>query len=95
MPTEAPRISVNFTDKDSGLYETVIKDADMNERSDSGQVIWVLKQYYATRKKEAEVFTPTELTEGERRKAPVFGTRQTPALEPLVEPRKRQGPGES
>lgn len=71
------------------LFEMVQKDALLNDRSLSNQVVWVLKQYYVVRKKEAELFTPSQLREEERLKAPVFRMKDEPDESALPKHRER------
>lgn len=78
MASKLLRLSVTFPEN---IYTMMTRDAEANERSQSNQVIWVMKQYYVTKRREAEIFTPTELTEGERRQVPVFGTKDQQTLE--------------
>ncbi len=93
MPTELPRLSVNFPTQE--LFNMVLRDASFNERSDSGQVVWILKQYYAAKLKEVEAFTPTELSESERRKVPVFETKHPQLSELPSKPRESRNQDQS
>lgn len=68
MPTKKPRIHVTFPDV--ALYELVMKDCQLQDRTDSAMMIRIVKDYYATRKEEASLFTPNQLSEGKR--VPVF-----------------------
>ncbi len=93
MPTKLPRLSVTFP---VSLYETIKKDSELNRRSESNQVIWVLDQYYAERRKEADLFTPTRLREaGPAPRAPIYVQPDQPRSEPSLKPREIEGLGKS
>lgn len=79
MPTKLPRLSVTMP---QAVYDMVKRDAELNERSESSQVVWALKQYYAGMKKQVELFTLPQLHEVVRGQAPVFETPVPQALEP-------------
>ncbi len=70
MPTKHPRLSVTFPDL--AFYDMVAKDAALSRRSMSDQIIWIMDEHYAARKREANLFTPVQPPEG--RKVPVFET---------------------
>lgn len=83
MPTKHPRLSVTFPEQE--FYNTVFADATISRRSMSDQIIWILDQYYAERKKEAALFTPAPLSEG--RRVPVFEDTPQPQPERVSRPR--------
>lgn len=68
MPTKKPRIMVNFSDE--ALYDLLMKDCELQDRSDSAMIMRILKLHYANRKDEASLFRPDQLSEGKR--VPVF-----------------------
>lgn len=92
MSTKLPRLSVTFP---QDVYDTVKRDAQLYERSESSQVIWAVRGYYATLKKQAELFTSPKLHEAKRMEAPVFETPGQQALEPVLKPRVVPGRGRS
>lgn len=92
MPTKLPRFSVTFP---VPLYNTIKRDAELYERSESGQVVWALKQYYSSMKKQAEVFTSPQLRATKRAPVPVFETPDPQALEPALKRRANSDRGKS
>lgn len=88
MPTKLPRIFVTLP---QALYDTVKRDAELNERSESSQVVWALRQYYEDMKKQVELFTSPQLHEAKRMEAPIFETPGQQALEPVLKPRAVHG----
>lgn len=72
MPTKRPRLNVSFPEQ--RFYDTVLRDATVNRRSMSDQIVWILDQYYSERKKEADLFTATPLREAKHSDVPVFET---------------------
>ena len=93
MPTKNPRIQVTFESRD--LYETVIRDARNNTRSESGQVIFVLKEYYRVLQRQSELFTRPQLREGQRDEAQVFEMPSPHQVEPPSRVRKTLGQDKS
>lgn len=83
MPTKLPRFSVTFP---QDIYDMVRRDAELNNRSESSQVVWGLKQYYAGMKKQVELFTSPQLHEAKHLHAPIF---ETPAVPQAIEPASR------
>ncbi len=71
MPTNLKRHNVTFP---AAIYATIEKDAEFNERSISGQIIFILKEWYSEKQKEADFFRATPLHEAKRHEAPVFET---------------------
>lgn len=92
MPTKLPRFTVTFP---QDIYDMVRRDAELNNRSESSQVVWGLKQYYAGMKKQVELFTPPQLHEAKRMQAPIFETPGQQALEPVSRPHVVPGRGKS
>lgn len=80
MPTDKDRVSITWPPE---LYDLIIKDMEAQERSFSWIVVHAMKEHYALRRDEARVFTPTELNEAVRRRAPVFETKHPPEIVPL------------
>lgn len=89
MSTKKPRLSVTFPDQ--LLWDTVYRDAKLNIRSMSDQIIWALVKVYSEREKDAELFTPTRLREAQRSKAPIFETPSLPHSERPSKSRESQG----
>lgn len=74
MPTKLKRYSITLPEEIQGVVE---KDAYFNRRPVANQVLWVLDQWYAERKKEMDYFRPVPQLEG-RRAPPVFETPSLP-----------------
>lgn len=74
MPTKLKRVTVNVPDE---LYSMIHKDALFNRRPEANQVLWILDQWYAERKREMEFFKPSQQREAKRPDVPVF---ETPTL---------------
>jgi len=70
MPNKSPRINVTFTNPD--LFETVTRDAHINRRSISFQILEVLEWAYAEKKRQAELFNSQLLGAG--KSMPVYET---------------------
>jgi len=88
MAAKLSPISIRFP---PDLAQMIQKDATLNERSFSGQVVWAVRAHYMTRKMEAELFTPTELDGSEPRKIPVFRTKDELDASAPVKPQKHLG----
>lgn len=91
MPTKRPRLNVTFPEQT--FYNTVFSDAAISRRSMSDQIIWILDQHYAERRKEASLFTPSQLSEGKR--VPVFEDAPPPLSGRASKPRESLARGES
>lgn len=83
-----PRLNVTIP---QSLFNMTLQDALATRRSHANQVVHILEMYYEARKKEAELFTPTELGEGKRRRAPVFENKDQLALEQPLERHDSRG----
>ena len=68
MPTGLKRVNLSVP---QDLYETLVKDSDLESRAVAGQVVHILKIYYSERRKEADLFMPSRLREG-KKEPPVF-----------------------
>jgi hypothetical protein len=86
MPAKIPRLTI-YPPED--IFLMIKKDSDANERSQSSQVIWVLRQYYQAKVKEAEIFTPTELNEEEPGPVPVYRMKDAPGESVRTKNRER------
>lgn len=74
MPTQHKRI--NMIVEDANLYSIIQKDARVEERSLSSHCVFIVKAYYAARRKEAELFVTPQLHEAKKQEAPFFETPQ-------------------
>jgi len=54
------------------LIEILRKDAEMNICSEANRVVWVLREYYRAKEREAELFSRNQLREGRKGHVPVF-----------------------
>ncbi len=88
MPTNLKRHNVTFP---AAIYATIEKDAALNERSISGQIIFILKGWYADKEREADLFRATPLHEAKHHEAPVFETPAQIPAEPLSTIHKSSG----
>lgn len=75
MPTKLKRYMVSLPEDLQGMLE---KEADVNRRPVANQILWIMDQYYSTRKREANLFTPIPL--GEVRRADDTPSFETPVL---------------
>ena len=96
MPTKKPRIVVTFVKpEDIALYEMILRDATIQERSDSFVALRAIRERYAMRKTEAEVFTPNQPPEDGDDGAVDFDSPSTPVPGRGGRIRKHLGEGNS
>ena len=62
------------------LEKIVGKEAESEERSVAGHIVWIVRRYYRDRKREADLFIPPRLHEESLSDEPQFF--QTPATLP-------------
>lgn len=86
MPTKLKRMTVNM---ENWLYDLLHEDGKRNERTDSQQMIFIAKRYYAEREQEAGLFGDQRPSRGRDWKPPFLGTPQEPA--PPSKKRANQG----
>ena len=89
MPTNKPRIMVTFTD--TALYDLVMKDCEIQDRTDSGMILRIIKQHYMERRNEAELFSQNQQREARRRDGPAFETHPPPSLPRVSKLRENLG----
>ena len=74
MPTKLKRYTFVCPAK---LEELIERDANLNERSVSNQIVWNLKQFYEGQERAASLFTQSP--SDDRREPPVFRTPEKPS----------------
>lgn len=81
-----PRLNVTFP---QALFDMTLRDSRLSNRSHSNQIVECVEKYYQELKKQAEVFTPSELGEEARPKAPVFRMKDEPDESDLPKTQER------
>jgi len=95
MPTKLHRVSVTFPAEFMDLYEMMKRDAGFALRSESQQVVWILRQYYETARKNAQQFIPIPSTQIDRRAEAVFRTQDPLELSETRVAHDRPGPAKT
>ncbi len=95
MPTKLKRYTVTLP---PDLETMVEKDSELNRRPVANQMVWILTQYYEERKREADLFSPSQLREARQadsRSTPVFRTADPLPAESSSKSRESMGRGKS
>lgn len=76
MPTKRPRLNVTFPDQ--AYYDIVERVAIAKRHSMSDLILVALDEYLDERKKDAGIFNPSQLREGEQTGAVDFDSPSSP-----------------